>query len=270
VTGGTTEALPPTVDVTLLAGELLAAEAKRAPVTPLSTRYSGLDVATAYRVQAEVIRRRLRSGDRVCGHKIGLTSAAMQQLLGVDEPDYGVILDSMCHPNGSTVELAQLIAPKVEAEIAFVIERPLRGPGVGAAEVLAATRHVVPSLEIIDSRVADWRITLVDTVADNASSARVVVGDSPLAPDALELGAVAVSLLRNGEQVSAGMGAAVLGHPALAVAWLVNKLAEYGEGIGPGELVMPGAVSAPTAELRPGDEVSAVFAGMGTVSVRFR
>lgn len=266
-----TGASPPTVDIDGLAAELIAAEAGRVPVEPLSVRHPGLDVAAAYRVQGEVTRRRLASGERLRGRKIGLTSVAMQRHLGVSEPDYGVILESMCHRSGAEIPLSLLIAPRVEAEIAFVLERALRGPGVDAAAVLAATRYVVPSLEIIDSRIVDWRITLVDTVADNASSAMVVVGDTEVPPAGLDLGeGLRVSLLRNGEEVSAGTGAAVLGHPAIAVAWLVNKLAEYGEGIGPGELVMPGAVSAPTAQLSPGDEVSAVFDKLGSVAVRFR
>jgi 2-oxopent-4-enoate hydratase len=249
-----------------LADELEQAERGRAPVEPITARHTGFSVADAYSVQALVMGRRLSAGAKLVGHKLGLTNPAMQKQLGVDEPDFGRLLDDMELTDGGEVSLATLIQPRIEPEICFVLGRGLAGPGVTAADVLAATEAVAPALEIIDSRIADWRITLPDTVADNASSARVVVG--PRKPVAgLDLAAMAGTLRRDGEVVGSGTGAAVLGDPAAAVAWLANTLAGFGDSLVAGEIVIPGALCA-SIPLASGREFVAALEGLGEVSIR--
>lgn len=247
---------------------LREAEHRAAPVDPLSALLPHLDVADAYAIQRDNVARRLADGASVVGHKVGLTSVAMRQLLGVDEPDFGHLLDDMVHRDGAPVFAARYCRPRIEPEICFRLARSLSGPGVTAEDVLAATDAVAPALEIVDSRIRDWRITLVDTVADNASSAGLVRGSwTPLAavPD---LGAVDVDLVVDGERVASGSGREVLGHPAAAVAWLANALAAFGTGLEPGHLVLPGAMT--TAPfVSAGQKVEARFGGLGRVSVTF-
>jgi 2-keto-4-pentenoate hydratase len=251
-----------------LADELALAERERAPVPPLSERVAGLSVADAYAVQRRNVERRLREGDVLAGHKIGLTSRPMQRLLGVDEPDFGALLASMRVEDGDAVPVAELIQPKIEAELAFVMSEDLAGPGVDALAVARATAGVVPALEVIDSRVAEWRIGLVDTVADNASSARFVLGPvvTPLA--GLDLRLLGVVVTRGGALVDTGAGAAALGSPLRCVAWLANTLAEFGQGLRAGDVVLSGALHA-AVPVQAGDVVRAEFARLGCVSVRF-
>lgn len=218
--------MSPTVAERAEAARLLReAERRAAPVDPLSALLPGLDLADAYAIQRENVTRRLADGATVVGHKVGLTSAAMQRLLGVDEPDFGHLLDDMVHRDGAPVFAARYCRPRIEPEICFRLARPLSGPGVTAEDVLAATEAVAPALEIVDSRIRDWRITLVDTVADNAGSAGPVCGTwTPLAaaPDLADIG---VDLVVGGERVASGSGREVQGHPAAAVAWPANALA---------------------------------------------
>ncbi len=196
-----------------IADQLAAAELTRVPVAPIASRYDGFDVSAAYEVQRMLLERRLANGARLIGRKVGLTSAAMQTQLGVSEPDFGYLLDEMEVKSGGEIRLIDLISPRIEPEIAFILARDVRGPGATRDDVLAATEAVAPALEIIDSRIIDWKIALPDTVADNASSARFVVGRRrPI--DGLDLAAVAVELLGDGNAVGSGTGAAVLGHPA--------------------------------------------------------
>jgi 2-keto-4-pentenoate hydratase len=252
--------------VAAIAQELEQAERDRVPVQPLAARFAGFDVAQAYAVQSMVIGRRLGAGATLVGHKVGLTSAAMQKQLGVDQPDFGRLLSDMEITADGSVSVAELIQPRIEPEIAFILGRDLAGPNVGSADVLAATEAVAPALEIIDSRIADWRITLADTVADNASSCRFVVGPRR-AVEGLDLAELEGSLERDGEVVGSGRGAAVLGDPAAAVAWLVNKLAEFGESLAAGEVVIPGALCA-SVPLTIGSTFRANFGDLGAVSVR--
>jgi 2-keto-4-pentenoate hydratase len=192
----------------------------------------------------------------------------MQAALAVDEPDFGVLFADMLVEDGATVPLARLLQPKVEAEIAVVLGADLRGPDVTVPQALAAIEGVLPSIEIIDSRIADWRIALEDTVADNASAGLFVLGDRVTAPDGLDLAMLGMALWRNGELAGTGAGAAVLGHPARCVAWLANKLAAFGEELSAGDVVLPGALHV-AIEVRPGDVVRADFARLGSVRVRF-
>jgi 2-keto-4-pentenoate hydratase len=243
------------------------AEQSRIPLPPLSQEYPTLTPAQAYAIQSAWLDLKLAKGARIIGRKIGLTSRAMQELLGVDQPDYGFLLDSMVVASGSTLSRADFLLPRIEPEIAFWLAKDLKGPGITVDAVLAATRGVSPALELVDSRIAKWQIKLPDTIADNASSARVIVSEQIVPLDGPDLAAEAVTLTRNGVEVGSGNGAAVLGHPAEAVAWLANKLAEYGIAIAAGQLVLPGAMCA-AATVSAGETYRAVFTTIGEVSVR--
>jgi len=251
-----------------IADTLLEAERSRQAVPPLTQQYTNLNVTDAYIVQLEVLKRKLSEGRTVIGKKVGLTSLAMQKMLGVDEPDYGHLLDDMKVENGAKVKVSDLLSPKIEAEIGFVLGEDLKGPNVTFLDVLMATKCVVPTLEIIDSRIADWKIGLVDTVADNGSSAMVVVGDEMAEIDGIDLRSVGMILSKNDEMVATGSGAAALGHPAHAIAWLANKLHEFGISLKAGELILPGALSAAIA-VEKGDTITAQFGQVGSVSVTF-
>ncbi|MEW6523008.1 MAG: fumarylacetoacetate hydrolase family protein [Bacillota bacterium] len=235
---------------------------------PLTVTHPELTVDHAYAIQRELVR--LLAGDqcRVIGRKVGLTSLAMQRMLNVYEPDFGSLLDSMVVPCGGHLSAGELIQPRVEAEIAFVLARDLRGPGVGTRDVLLATAGVMASLEIIDSRIADWKIKLVDTVADNGSSARVVLGDALFSPTGRDLRLVGMILEVDGQVQQTASGAAALGHPAAAVAWLANKLAEFGEHLKAGDVILSGALGS-ALPAKPGSTYRATFDGWGSVEVSF-
>lgn len=254
------------IDVGAAADLLHAAQIGRAPIDPLTERYPGLDVAGAYAIQQVNLSRRLRGGRTLVGHKIGLTSRPMQVLLGVDEPDFGYILDDMVLARDTAAPAGQFCAPRVEPEVAFLLRRPLHGPGVTADDVYAATEAVAVALEIVDSRIADWRLTLPDTVADNASSGAVVLGDWVPYGDRIDLPSARASLSLDGTEIDSGVGSAVLGDPALAVAWLANALAAFGTEILPGQFVMSGSFTT-AAFVGAGDHAAATIGGLGTVSL---
>ncbi|MGB2710807.1 MAG: hypothetical protein WBC33_04765 [Conexibacter sp.] len=249
-----------------LARLLWHAELQGEPVEPLSATFPELEVRDAYRVQA--IGRELRgaTGDEVRGWKVGLTSLAMQELMGVDQPDSGYLLESMIVGSGAQLRSEQFVQPRVEAEIAFLLKAAIEGPNVTREEVLAATQAFAPALEIIDSRIIDWRIGIVDTVADNASSGMAVIGDWRDAED-VRVEEIGVSLAL-GPEVVRGRGDAVLGHPAEAVVWLARTLAEQGGRMEPGDVVLPGAV-ARAVPIAAGQAAYATFDRLGEVSVRF-
>lgn len=251
-----------------LGRELYLAERNRTPRAPLSDEYDDLNVATAYAIQEAYADLRLADGARLVGRKIGATSEAIQELFDIDTPDFGQIFDDMVVPDGGTVRTDELILPRVEPEVAFVLDRPLAGPGVTADDVLAATREVMACLEIIDSRIADWRIRFVDTVADNGSSARCVFGSAPRPVGGLDLAAERVTLLRDGEEVATATGEAVLGHPAASVAWLANALGGLDRRLGAGEYVLSGSMTT-ASSASAGERYEAVFETLGRVSCRF-
>lgn len=261
--------MPQSSDAIQQAADLLdSALNRRDPITPLTERYPGLDVADAYAIQQVNLRRRLHHGRTVVGHKIGLTSAPMQTLLGVDEPDFGYILDDMVLIGGSTTPVAVFCAPRVEPEVAFLLRAPLQGPGVTARDVRSATEAVAVALEVVDSRISEWRLTLPDTVADNASSGAVVLGDWVPFDNSIDLPGAHASLTLNGIEVDSGVGSAVLGDPAAAVAWLANALAPFGTAILPGQFVMSGSFTS-AAFVHTGDRATASITGLGTVSLGF-
>jgi 2-keto-4-pentenoate hydratase len=250
------------------AEQLAKAEADRVGTAPLTSIDPDLTVKEAYYIQLENIDKKLAQGQKIVGKKIGLTSLAMQQMLGVDEPDYGHLLDSMVVENGGSISIEQVLQPKVEAEIAFILKKELRGPNVTALDVLQATDYVVPALEIVDSRIKDWKIKLADTVADNASSGFYVLGGKPAKIEDIDLELIGMVLTKNGELVNTGVGAAALGNPANCVAWLANKLSEFDIPLRAGEVILSGALSA-AAEAKKGDSFTARFAHIGQVSVHF-
>jgi 2-oxopent-4-enoate hydratase len=250
------------------AEDLHLAGALRQPVEPLTDRAPQLSLEDAYAIQTRVIDRRVAAGARPIGRKIGLTSRPMQQLLGVDEPDFGVLLDDMFVEDGEQIALDSLLQPRVEAELAFVMNRDLAGPGVTTAKALTAVAGVLPAIEVVDSRIADWRIKLVDTVADNASSGLLVIGGRMRRVEDLDLRLVGVVVSRNGELIDTGAGAAALGNPARCVAWLANKLGSLGAGLRVGDVVLPGAVHK-MIPVRPGDVFRAEFSRLGAVTARF-
>jgi 2-keto-4-pentenoate hydratase len=247
---------------------LRTAEQHRHPVGRISLAYPALDVEDAYAIQQENLTHRLGKGGVPAGRKIGLTSQAMQRLLGVGEPDYGYLLDTMIHADRAVLDPAAFCAPRIEPEIAFRLHRPLRGPGVVAEQVRNAAEAIAPALEVVDSRIAGWDITLVDTIADNASSAGVVLGDWVAFDKASDLAQLPAELVVNDAVADTGVGAAVLGDPSNAIAWLANALARFGVGLEPGQILLPGSFTS-AVEVRAGDKVEARFAGLGTVSVSF-
>ena len=249
------------------AEQLWDAQRDRAPIAPLTIAYPGLDVAGAYAIQRVNLHRRLAAGASLVGHKIGLTSKPMQTLLGVDEPDFGFILDDMVVKT-DRVAVERFCAPRVEPEVAFLLHAPLRGPHIGPDDVRAATAAVAVALEVVDSRIADWKLTLPDTVADNASSGAVVLGDWIPYAEALDLPQAVATLELNGEQIDTGTGSAVLGDPAVAVAWLANALAAYGTELEAGQFVMSGSFTS-AAFVHVTDVARATVSGLGAVSLAF-
>ena len=252
-----------------LADSLYLARTELRPVDPLTTRMPNLSLRDAYSVSEINLKRRLsQEKARLVGKKIGLTSRAVQKQLGVNEPDYGWLTSDMNVPMGETVPLAGLLFPRVEGETAFVMKRDLAGPGVTVADVIRATDFVLPCIEIIDSRVKDWKIKIQDTVADNASSAMFVLGTEPRMLREVDLRLAGMALRVNGEVLSTGSGAACLDHPCLAVAWLANKLGELGSGLKAGDVVLSGAFG-PVVPVTDCAHVEIEISGLGRVGCSF-
>ncbi|MEH7249270.1 fumarylacetoacetate hydrolase family protein [Neobacillus niacini] len=248
---------------------LLKAETSKISVKPLTELYPNLSIDEAYEIQLKVIEMNVKNGSQVIGKKIGLTSVAMQQLLGVNQPDYGHLLDNMSVPNKGIISLEQLFQPKVEGEIAFILRKNLKGPNVTKEDVLEATQYIIPALEIVDSRITDWKIKLQDTIADNASCGLFVLGDNKFSLNGIDLMEIEMSLFKNGELMNTGKGTDVLGHPATCVAWLANKLSEYDVTLKAGEVILSGALSA-AIEAKADDFFTAEFSHLGSVEVSFK
>ncbi|MCD9030082.1 fumarylacetoacetate hydrolase family protein [Luteimonas sp. BDR2-5] len=225
-------------------------------------------IGAAYAVQHLLTEAAIGAGRRVVGRKIGLTSVAVQRQLGVDQPDFGVLLDDMAFGSGQEVPLSRLIQPKVEAEIAFVVDRDLDADRPTLGHVLGVIGYALPAIEIVDSRVRDWRISIFDTIADNASSGLYVLGSSPKKIDSLDLALCGMSLEKAGEPVSVGCGAACLGNPLNAVVWLARTVAETGRPLRAGDIVLSGALG-PMVSVSAGDVFEARISGLGNVSAMF-
>jgi 2-keto-4-pentenoate hydratase len=251
-----------------LAADLAQAERSREPIAPLTAAYPDIDVVDAYEIQLINIRQRVAEGARVLGHKVGLSSKAMQQMMGVDEPDYGHLLDEMQVFEDTPVDAGRYLLPRVEVEVGFILAEDLPGADCTEDDVLAATEALVPSIELIDTRITDWKIALCDTIADNASSAGFVLGEARVSPADVDVKAIDAVLTRNGEVVAEGRSDAVLGNPVTAVAWLSRKVESFGVRLRKGDIVLPGSCTR-AIDARAGDEFVADFMGLGSVRLSF-
>lgn len=248
--------------------ELYEALRARNTVQALLEREPDITIEDAYRIQQRMVERRLQAGETIVGKKIGVTSKPIQDFLGVFQPDFGQLTSGMLYQEGDIIDLGGLIQPKAEAELAFVLKEDLKGPGVTAMDVIRATDYVVPCFEIVDSRIADWKIKIQDTVADNASCGVFVLGKTRGDPRMLDITLAGMVLEKNGELFSTGAGAAVQGSPANAVAWLANTLGALGIPFKAGEIILSGSQSA-LVPIADGDELVCTVGGLGSCRVTF-
>jgi 2-oxopent-4-enoate/cis-2-oxohex-4-enoate hydratase len=240
----------------------------RQPIAPLTASHPEMSIEDAYHVQQRMIARRLDQGERIIGKKIGVTSKAVMNMLGVHQPDFGYLTDGMVYNEGESIEMAGLIQPKAEGEIAFLLKKDLQGPGVTAADVLAATEGVMACFEIVDSRIQNWQIKIQDTVSDNASCGVFVLGDQLVDVADLDLALCGMVLEKNGEIVVTGAGAATMAHPVNAMVWLANTLGQLGIALKAGDIVLSGAMGAMVPVVK-GDNLRLTIGGIGGCSVRF-
>ncbi len=246
--------------------QLLEAHRTKKPCVQLSKTFPDIEIEDSYAISSAISERRQKAGARVVGHKIGLTSKAMQASSQIDEPDYGYIFDDMVLEDGAKVRHADYCVPRVEPELTFVLKEPLKGPGISVIDVLRATEYVIPSIEIIDARVQNPR-KIFDTVADNAAAAGLVLGGRPVKPDEVDLRWIGAAFYRNSEIEETGLACGVLGHPARAIAWLANKLAPFDVILQPGHLMLSGAFTRPVWAEK-GDTLHADFGPLGSVAVQ--
>ena len=256
------------ISIDSLGDELYTALRTQQVVEPLSNRHPDITIEQAYAIQQRMLLRRQQDGERIVGKKIGVTSAAVMNMLGVHQPDFGWLTDAMIVNQGESIDISTLIQPKAEGEIAFLMNKDLMGPGLTAADILAATEGVMACFEIVDSRIRDWKIKITDTVADNASCGVFVLGDRAVSPMALDLQTCGMVLEKNGEVVATGAGAAALGSPLNSVAWLANTMGRLGIPLKAGDVILSGALAAmfPAAK---GDFFRVSIGGLGECSVRF-
>lgn len=255
-------------DITSAADRLWASAQSGQAIRPLREQFADFSADDAYAVQDLNTERRIKAGGKVVGRKIGLTARSVQKQLGVDQPDFGMLFAEMAYGDGEPVPWNVLMQPKIEAEVALVMAHDLPEPGVTVAQLLRATAFVLPALEIVGSRIANWDIRFVDTVADNASSSAFVLGNTPVKPQQLDLRLAGMVMERGGEPISLGAGAACLGHPYNAAVWLANKMASLGRGLRAGDVVLTGALG-PMVVVSPGDVIEARINGLGSVRAAF-
>jgi 2-keto-4-pentenoate hydratase len=251
-----------------LAAALAEAERTKVAIDPLTAGNPDIDVVDAYEIQLINIRQRVDAGAKVVGHKVGLSSEAMQKMMNVDEPDYGHLLDEMEVYEDVPVDTGRFLYPRVEVEVGFILADDLPGAGCTEDDVLAATAAFVPSIELIDTRIKNWQIKLCDTIADNASSAGWVLGKERVSPKDIDIKAIDAVLRCNGEVVAEGRSDAVLGNPVTAVAWLARKVDSFGVRLKAGDVVLPGSCTR-AIDARPGDNFVADFTGLGSVRLSF-
>ena len=251
-----------------LAAALAEAERSKVAIDPLTAGNPDIDVVDAYEIQLINIRQKVAAGAKVVGHKVGLSSEAMQKMMNVDEPDYGHLLDEMEVYQDVPVEAGRFLYPRVEVEVGFILAADLPGEGCTEDDVLAATAAFVPSIELIDTRIKNWQIKLCDTIADNASSAGWVLGAERVSPKDIDITAIDAVLTCNGEVVAEGRSDAVLGNPVTAVAWLARKVDSFGVRLKAGDVVLPGSCTR-AIDARPGDNFVADFTGLGSVRLSF-
>ncbi|MGV0715251.1 fumarylacetoacetate hydrolase family protein [Mycolicibacterium sp. XJ662] len=268
MTGGTPMGDATSVTVGELADRLWRAECDRTPIEPLTDSRPDLTLADAYAIQAHNVRRRVHAGRAIRGCRLGRTSQPRQDILGVAEPDFGMLIDDMFVDDGNVVAFETFLQPRVVAEMAFLLSDDLVGPGVTTADALSAIGGVLPVLELVDSRIADWRVRLADTVADNASSGRVVLGSRATPATGIDLRLVGLLLYRNGVAIESGAGAAALGNPLRCLTWLANRLLPPQRGLRRGDIVLSGPLHR-LVPARPNDVYEVEFAHLGTVTVQF-
>ena len=250
------------------AADILVQAAKdRKQATPLSQTFPGITIEDSYAISADVMHRKVKEGRKLIGHKVGLTSKAMQRSSMIDEPDYGYILDDQMIGDGAKVKHADFCRPRVEVELAFIMGKRLEGPGVGLADVLRATEYVIPAIEIVDARLADPR-KIFDTVADNGAAAGIAMGGRPVGPMDIDLRWVGGIMYKNSEIEETGLAAGVLGHPALGVAWLANKICQYGHALEPGHIVLAGSFTR-VVFANKGDTSHADYGPLGGIAIQF-
>jgi 2-oxopent-4-enoate/cis-2-oxohex-4-enoate hydratase len=250
--------------------ELYEALKNQQTIEPISSREADCTIEDAYAIQHHFLARRLTDDkSKIIGKKIGVTSKVVMDMLGVHQPDFGYLLSDMIYNDGDVIDVTKtMIQPKAEGEIAFVLKEDLMGPGVTTADVLRATKFVMPCFEIVDSRIKDWKIKIQDTVADNASCGYIVFGGQYADPRNIDLTTCGITLECNGELLHTGAGAAALGSPVNAVAWLANKLGEFGVGLKAGEVILSGALCA-MVTIKSGDNMTINIGGIGSASCRF-
>jgi 2-oxo-hept-3-ene-1,7-dioate hydratase len=246
---------------------LLHAEKEKKQAVQLSTTYPNIAIEDSYAISSAVAKHKIAQGAKLIGHKVGLTSKAMQASSQINEPDYGHLLDYMMIADGAKIPHADYCVPRVEVELAFVLGKPLKGPGIGLLEVLRATEYVVPAIEIVDARIQNPR-KIFDTVADNGAAAGIVIGGRPVGPNDLDLRWVGGIMYRNSEIEETGLAAGVLGHPALGVAWLANKLGQHGVALEAGHLVLAGSFTR-VVFANKGDTLHGDFGTLGSIAVQF-
>ncbi|MGB0713239.1 MAG: 2-oxopent-4-enoate hydratase [Gammaproteobacteria bacterium] len=252
-----------------LGDELYDALSNRTVIDPFTSRIDDITIDDAYHISLRMVQRRVDAGASIIGKKIGVTSKAVQNMLGVFQPDFGYLTDDMVYGNGDEMPISErLIQPRAEGEIAFVLKRDLIGPGITNADVLRATEAVMPCFEIVDSRIRDWKIKIQDTVADNASCGLFVLGDCAVDPRKVDLATCGMVVEKNGELLSTGAGAAALGSPVNCVAWLANTLGRFGIPLKAGEVILSGSL-VPLEPIQAGDYMRVEVGGMGSASVRF-
>ena len=251
-----------------LGDELYEALIAGKTVSPLTSRGFEISIEDAYHIQQRMLARRIEKGEKVVGKKIGVTSKAVMNMLGVGQPDFGYLLDGMVYNEGESIPMDSLIQPKAEGEIAFLMNKDLMGPGLTAADILGATEGVMACFEIVDSRIQDWKIKIQDTVADNASCGVFVLGDKLVDPKKVDLALCGMVLEKNGEIVVTGAGAATMASPVNAMVWLANTLGRLGIGLNAGDIVLSGALGA-MVPVKAGDSLRCTIGGIGGCSVRF-
>lgn len=250
------------------ASELLEAMKSKSTIAPLTERTPEITIDDAYAISLEVFERRLKNGEKLVGKKVGVTSIPVQKMLNVHQPDFGYLTDTMQYQNGDTMPVSELlIAPRAEGEIAFTLKHSLQGPGVTAEDVLAATDKVFACFEIVDSRIADWKIKIEDTIADNASCGLFLLGDAA-SPEGIDFAQVKMQVYKNGALLSEGIGSEALGSPLNCVAWLANTFGERGISLDPGDIILSGSL-VPLEPVKAGDEMRVDIDGIGSASVTF-
>jgi len=249
--------------------ELYEAHVNRTQIKPLTQRFDDISIDDAYHISIQMLERRLQSGERVIGKKIGITSKAVQQMLNVNQPDFGFLTQAMAYSEGQEMPISEkLIQPKAEGEIAFILKKDLIGPGITNADVLAATDCVMPCFEVVDSRIDNWNIKIEDTVADNASCGLFILGDQAISPRKIDLSTCGMVVEKNGAIISTGAGAAAMGNPVNCVTWLANTLGKFGIALKAGEVILSGSL-VPLEPVVAGDFMRVSIGGMGSTSLRF-